>query len=90
VIAVELADPREEQLPDVGLVKLRDAETHQERWVDTGDPGLRSAYERFWLKRRADRRSLFMRSRVDAIPIRIDKPYIKPIVDFFKLRERRL
>ncbi len=37
LIAVEIYDPREEELPDVGLVKLRDAETGEPRWIDTGD-----------------------------------------------------
>jgi uncharacterized protein (DUF58 family) len=90
VIAVELSDPREERLPDIGLVKLRDAETRRERWVDTGDATVRAEYERYWQNRRAERKTLFVRSKVDAIPIRVDMPYIKPIVDFFKLRERRL
>jgi len=89
VIAVELADPREEHLPDVGLIKLRDAETHQERWVDTGDGQVRRAFEQYWAGRRSERKALFVRSQVDAIPVRIDRPYIKPIVDFFRLRERR-
>jgi uncharacterized protein (DUF58 family) len=90
VIAVELSDPREEDLPNVGLMKLRDAETMKERWVDTGNPQVRAEFQRYWQKRKVDRRSLFVRSKVDAIPIRVDRPYIKPIVDFFKLRERRL
>lgn len=90
VIAVELSDPREERLPDIGLVKLRDAETRRERWVDTGDAKVRAEYERYWQNRRAERKSLFVRSKVDTIPIRVDMPYIRPIVDFFKLRERRL
>lgn len=90
MIAVELSDPREEDLPNVGLMKLRDAETLQERWVDTGNPAVRAAFQRFWQQRTADRRGMFLRSKVDAIPVRIDRPYIKPIVDFFKLRERRL
>jgi len=90
VIAVELSDPREEVLPEVGLINLRDAETGRERWIDTGDRHVRSSFLTYWQQRRAHRRSLFMRSKVDSIPIRIDRPYIKPIVDFFKLRERRL
>src|SRR5512140_1926844 len=90
LIAVEVYDPREEELPDIGLVKLRDAETGEPRWVDTGDPKLRTSFRAYWRKRRADRKSLFLRSKVDAIAIRIDRPYIKPIVDFFKLRESRL
>ena len=90
VIAVEVADPREESLPDAGLIKFRDAETGQERWVDTSDPKVRLEFSRWWQARRAERHQMFLRSKVDAIPIRIDRPYIKPIVDFFKLRERRL
>jgi uncharacterized protein (DUF58 family) len=90
VIAVELSDPREERLPDIGLVKLRDAETRRERWVDTGDATVRREYERYWQNRRAERKIMFVRSKVDTILIRVDKPYIRPIVDFFKLRERRL
>ena len=90
VIAVEIADPREEQIPAVGLMKLRDAETGKERWVDTANPAVRKSFEKFWQTRREARRSMFVRSKVDAIPIRIDRPYIKPIVDFFQRRERRL
>ncbi len=88
-IAVELFDPREEHLPAVGLVKLRDAETAGERWVDTNDRGVRDAFQRYWRARRQEREAMFVRSKVDTIPIRIDMPYIKPIVDFFQLRERR-
>lgn len=90
VIAIEISDPREEQMPDIGLIKLRDAETGTERWVDTSDPQTRRRFEQFWVERAKARKQLFTRSRVDAIPIRIDRPYIKPIVDFFRLRERRL
>jgi uncharacterized protein (DUF58 family) len=90
VIAIELSDPRENELPNVGLIKMRDAETQAERWIDTGDPATRTRFAQYWQDRRAVRKSLFMRSRVDAIPIRIDRPYIKPIVDFFRLREARL
>lgn len=90
VIAIELSDPREEQMPDVGLIKMRDAETNIERWIDTGDRRVRAHFEQFWKQRNAARKQLFLRSRVDAIPVRIDRPYIKPIVDFFRLREKRL
>jgi uncharacterized protein (DUF58 family) len=90
VIAVELSDPREEELPAIGLMKLRDAETDRERWIDTGDPAVRMEFERYWRDRKANRKSVFLRSKVDAIPVRVDRPYIKPIVDFFKRRERRL
>jgi uncharacterized protein (DUF58 family) len=90
VIAVEVSDPREENLPDSGLISMRDAETGRERLVDTASTAVRTEFNRFWQTRRSQRRSLFVRSKVDAIPIRVDRPYIKPIVDFFRLRERRL
>jgi uncharacterized protein (DUF58 family) len=90
LIAVEISDPRESELVNVGLVKLRDAESAEERWIDTGDWTVRKQFLEYWQRRTAGRREMFLRSRVDAIPIRIDKPYIKPIVDFFRQRERRL
>jgi hypothetical protein len=58
--------------------------------VDTGDSRVRKEFGRFWANRQAARRQLFLRSKVDAIPVRIDRPYIKPIVDFFRMREKRL
>lgn len=90
IIAIELSDPREESLPNVGMLKIRDAETGAERWVDTANAAVRKHVEAHWRSLSEQRRQLFVRSRVDAIPVRIDKPYIKPIVDFFKLREQRL
>ncbi len=90
VIAVELSDPREMALPSAGLLVLRDAETGEQRVVDTANAVVRNEFERHWRQRRLDRRGIFVRSKVDAIEVRIDRPYIKPIVDFFRLRERRL
>lgn len=90
VIAVQLIDPREEMLPDAGLIVMRDAETGEQRWVDTGDRQVRATFVKYWQERRAARQSMFVRSRVDSIVIKTDQPYIKPIVDFFRLREKRL
>jgi hypothetical protein len=90
VIAVEISDPREGVLPESGIVKLRDAESGEERWIDTSSPRVRSQFQIHWKDRVAARRALFLKTRVDTIPVSIDKPYIKPIVDFFRLRERRL
>jgi uncharacterized protein (DUF58 family) len=90
VIAVEIMDPREETLPNAGIIKFRDAETGQERWIDSADQKVRHEFGRWWQARRSERHQMFLRSKVDTIPIFIDQPYIKPIVDFFKLRESRL
>ena len=90
LIAVEISDPREETLPSAGMIKFRDAETGEERWIDSSDAKTQKEFARFWHGQRTHRHQLFLRSRVDEIPIRIDRPYLKPIVDFFKRRERRL
>ena len=89
VIAVEMTDPREEEIPPVGLINFRDAEGEAERWIDTSDPSVRREFAKYWSMRRAARRSMFVRSKVDAIPIRVDRPYLKPIVDFFQKRATR-
>lgn len=90
LIAVELWDPREETLPNAGLITLRDAETGTRRWIDSGDRRVREEFQRYWRKLRQERRAAFIRCKVDMIRVRIDRPYIKPIVDFFRLREKRL
>ena len=89
LIAIEVIDPREEELPDVGLIKLRDAESDRERWVDTGDRRVRARFRDFWRAHREARHKVFARNRIDFISVRTDLPYIKPIVDFFRLREAR-
>jgi uncharacterized protein (DUF58 family) len=88
-IAVEVVDPREEDLPPVGLLKLRDAETGAERWIDTGSRRVRDLYREYWKRYREAYRRQFVVNRVDRIEIRLDRPYIRPVIDFFKLRERR-
>ena len=89
LIGVRLFDPRESELPPVGLMRVCDAETRETIWVDTTDRRVRERYSRWWQDRAAERTKLFRRSGVDAIDVRIDQSYIKPLVAFFRLRERR-
>ncbi|MBE0645058.1 MAG: DUF58 domain-containing protein [Bacteroidetes bacterium] len=89
LIAVELSDPREKNLPDIGLVKLRDAESGAEKWVDTSRSAVREAYRRKWEERGADRRRQFLLSNVDSISIDVQQGYIQPLVEFFRMREKR-
>jgi uncharacterized protein (DUF58 family) len=89
LIAVELTDPRERRLPDVGLVKLRDAETGAERWIDTSRAALRAAYTQQWERRKAERARRFLMANVDTVAIDVQKGYIQPLVEFFRMRERR-
>ncbi|MBN1398133.1 MAG: DUF58 domain-containing protein [Bacteroidetes bacterium] len=89
LIGVVLQDPRENELPNIGLVNLRDAETGAVRLVDTTDARVRSIYRHTNQKMHEARQSLFIKSRLDDIKVRLDQPYLKPLIDFFRLRERR-
>ena len=89
VIAVSVTDPREEMLPDVGLVAVRDAETGRETLIDTDDDALRKAYGRAARERERTRQQVFQRTRVDVIDVRTDRPYVTEIYRFFRMRERR-
>ena len=89
LIGVVLQDPRENELPSVGLMHLRDAESGTTRLIDTSDARVRSLYRHFNHKMQETRKSLFIKSRLDDIEVHLDQPYLKPLIDFFRLREKR-
>lgn len=88
-IGIVLQDERELELPEVGLIKLADAETGKERFIDTNDKRLREWFSLNRAETVLRRKTLFLQSRLDSINVRTNKSYIKPLVDFFRLRERR-
>lgn len=90
VIAVTLTDPREREMPAVGLVKMRDAENGAERWIDTSDANIRRSFASWWRSHEETLKRTFLSTKVDRIAIEVDKPYIRPLVDFFKMRESRI
>ena len=89
VIAVVLDDPRESELPAVGLVELEEAETGTRYVLDTGDARVREAFARQAAVVRADRDRTLRAAEVDAIPVRTDRPYADALLRFFRMRERR-
>jgi uncharacterized protein (DUF58 family) len=89
LIGIRLLDPREHELPHVGLVTFRDAETGAQRWIDTSDAKVTAAFRAYRRAVEDSRRTTFVKAKLDSIDIRLDKPYMKPLVDFFRLRERR-
>jgi len=90
VIAVTVTDPREEELPAIGLLELEDAETGDRVLVDGRDRRARDGFRRWALERRAQRQALFRSVGVDALELHTDRPYDVPLVRFFHLRARRL
>jgi uncharacterized protein (DUF58 family) len=89
LIPVQIVDPREDALPDLGMVLAEDFESGELVEIDTSDPALRETYARRIARDRASREQLFRRLRLDHITIRTDLPYVKPIVDLFRLRQKR-
>ncbi len=89
IIAVKIYDERETEIPNIGLIKVKNAETGKKIWVDTSDPKVRSNYL-IWAKR-TDKKldNLFTRSGVDVAKIRTDQDYVKPLINLFKRREAR-
>jgi uncharacterized protein (DUF58 family) len=89
VVALTLNDPREEEMPDVGLVDLEDAETGARVVVDTSDRGVRTAYADRASEARARRRRTFAAAGVEEIALGTDEPYVAPLLRAFRARERR-
>ena len=89
LIAVTVTDPREEELPDIGMINVMDAETGREITINTSDSSVRKAYAKDAAKRAVDRDEILKQSRVDSIHVRTSEPYIDEIHRFFKMRERR-
>jgi uncharacterized protein (DUF58 family) len=90
VIAITVTDPREEDLPPVGLIELEDAESGDRVLADTRDRRTRDAFRRWASERRAQREALFRSVGVDALELHTDRPYDVPLVRFFHLRARRM
>lgn len=89
LVGIVLSDEREKTLPGIGLVKFRDSETGEERYVDTSSKDLQKWFSESRRKTMAERKSLFLKNRLDSIEVQTDKSYMKPLVEFFRLRERR-
>ena len=90
VIAINITDPRERELPGVGMVALEDAETGETLLVDTTDEQVRKAYRLLTEEKFEQRLSTFKAAHIDYIDIRTDTPYIDTLLKFFRMREKRL
>lgn len=89
LIGIVINDQREKSIPKMGLVKFTDAETGNERWIDTSSKKVQNWIKQYYARLIAERKSLFLSSRLDSIEIKTGENYITPLVNFFKLRERR-
>jgi uncharacterized protein (DUF58 family) len=90
LISIFISDPRESELPSVGLVELQDAETGRKILLDTGDRDAMAAYRESVEARRTVQQAALSSMGIDLIDIRTDVPYDKPLIRFFERRGRRL
>ena len=86
VVAIQVYDPRARELPDVGLMKVVDAETGYEQYVDTSSKKLRQAYQKYWLTRQAQLKDTFNKSNVDNVSIATNEDFVKSLLLLFKQR----
>ena len=89
VIAVLITDPREMELPDVGLMNLLDPETGAEIQCDTASSEFRRAYRQQSEARITDLEQSFRKAKIDFVQISTDSSIVDPLKDFFRMREQR-
>ncbi len=89
VMALVLNDPRELDLPNVGVVALEDAETGRTAYIDTSDKRLREEYAAQARQRRVDRRRALGRMKIDSLELFTDRPFVPALMAFFNARTKR-
>ena len=86
VAAIQVYDKRAKELPDVGLIKMRDAETGHDIYIDTSSKKLRQAHTRYWMEREETLRQTFAKSNVDWVSVATDEDYVKQMMLLFASR----
>lgn len=86
VVAIQVYDRRLAELPNVGLMKVRDAETGHEQWIDTSSKALRNAHHQWWEERKQVLADVFTHGNVDSVSVRTDEDYVKALLNLFAKR----
>lgn len=86
IVALQVYDIRETDIPDVGLIKLKDAETGERIWVDTSDARLRKSYKNAWGQSQLELQKTFTRSGVDSVSVSTADDYVKSLIKLFRMR----
>jgi len=86
IVALKVYDPVEQAIPDIGLIKVSDSETGEEKWIDTSNVATRRAYEKYWSDHIEIIKNIFKRCGVDSAELRTDIDYVKPLIMLFEKR----
>lgn len=87
LVCIWVYDHRETDLPPVGLIKLKDAETNSECWVDSSDRLVREGFRKAWKNKEEDMKELFKKTGIDYITVSTDQDYVRPLIALFKHRD---
>ncbi len=83
---INIYDPKERAIPNLGLVRVRDAETGKENWVDTSSRAVRAYYDKWSINAFLQAKQLFNKFKVDSVSIATDQDYVKGLISLFKSR----
>ena len=86
VVALKIYDKREEEIPSIGLIKVKDAETGAYSWIDTSNKKVRENYSKWWRQKNDLATDIFKRSGVDVANIRTDQDYVRSLISLFQRR----
>ena len=86
VVAIQVFDHRETELPDVGLMKIKDAETGVEQWIDCSSKRVRDAYRNWWDGRQEEMKNSLKKCGVDSVSITTEDDYVKSLLALFSKR----
>ncbi len=86
IVALQVFDIRETELPDVGLIKLKDAETGKRIWIDSSDKRMRTSYKHAWGENQLALQKIFTKSGVDHVSMSTSDDYVKALMKLFKMR----
>lgn len=86
VVAIQVYDKRMEELPDIGLIKVRDAENGEVMYIDSSSKVIRNAQNEWWKKMQEKKNDFLTRSKVDFTSVRTDQDYVKALMGLFAIR----
>ncbi len=86
VVALKIYDKRETEMPSIGLVKMKDAETGNYSWIDTSSTKVREAFNKWWKDNDEETKAIFRKCGIDNTSIRTDEDYVKSLMYLFKKR----
>ncbi|MDR0745817.1 MAG: DUF58 domain-containing protein [Mediterranea sp.] len=86
IVAIQVYDKRVAELPSIGLMKIKDAETGHEQWIDTSSEAVRKMHHEWWMDKQTELNDILTKSNVDSVSVRTDQDYVKALLNLFAKR----